>query len=1017
MNENKQNIDSGNYYDEKSNDSDISSQNENTNIIVKDVIMKFKLLICFKKYINIISKYIHTFFSHLSILSQYLFFFIPFMCILLLSLLLIHYHAFEKLFKFDFYFAIKEEYLKPITTDLDDIHFDIGSFGIKNSYEDLESLFFFKIYFKELISMGLLNEKLKIFPNISNNSETLYKSFDLYQGEIQMNSHYTIPKNDTEYFIDNRNDSFSELGKLYYHMLPTISFESYSRDLYINQSYLIAYEYDNNTYKINPEYLNFAFPRFDNQVYSSNFIIDNSYVWPKISDEEVTHGEKYNNSFYKENWFIKQDYDFRVSANEENNIKLSIANLNFNYFGKMNKSYVLCFQNYESSNGKNFIINLIFFIKQRNIIEESFHYSTFMVFNESSPMFIEEKERYSDNFTYLIFKSNIIELSLSSILYRYFHYGMYDKNYNFYRYGSSFDGFDIEQLGEPLKYYNSLKNFNIDLRYFSSLYLYTFLFIKSNFNISLNGKTKINEFNFEKNEIIMRNICKEFNYSSYKEYLINEDIDCWNIQNLLYYAEKEVPNDQSLHNYMSIPYCICLPLYCLSNNYEDFNPNKIYFVEKIKLPERCQNHLKYYENNDTNEISGDKIVQFEEKMNFFTNNLKEKIEDEFFIYKFMPYSYIKGIFLLIINLVDNSILENILNIYLYNISLFQFYILFSITIAYLILILVVMNIIILNIKKISVVIFDFHAKHENCLYQLNENNENYIDNNNEIKNTYLENKIDNIFNYSENRPLLKNEEENEELEDYSNNTFYNISSESPLLDDLFKIFNKYYNTSIDNLIKSNNKSENLNILKAKIKLVEEKNELFKLLMILSLHSHKFKLNISMEYNYYIKSKLNQNYLKFIKKNKFFSTHNTHLTQNVIYELLSTENIEDYGILTNINFKYISNINLNNRINNSIKKAVFRYNSNDNIRKINDDNIINNNNKIIFKEDRNNNIKIMYKERNNLLRELDSNFENDDFLKKEKLESSFDFFLINVYYKYIKKLIPSSESIQQRKNLD
>ena len=39
MNENKQNIDSGNYYDEKSNDSDISSQNENTNIIVKDVII------------------------------------------------------------------------------------------------------------------------------------------------------------------------------------------------------------------------------------------------------------------------------------------------------------------------------------------------------------------------------------------------------------------------------------------------------------------------------------------------------------------------------------------------------------------------------------------------------------------------------------------------------------------------------------------------------------------------------------------------------------------------------------------------------------------------------------------------------------------------------------------------------------------------------------------------------------------------------------------------------------------
>ena len=60
---------------------------------------------------------------------------------------------------------------------------------------------------------------------------------------------------------------------------------------------------------------------------------------------------------------------------------------------------------------------------------------------------------------------------------------------------------------------------------------------------------------------------------------------------------------------------------------------------------------------------------------------------------------------------------------------------------------------------------------------------------------------------------------------------------------------------------------------------------------------------------------------------------------------------------------------------------------------------------------------MYKLRNNLLNDLENNFENDDFLKKEKLQSSFDFFLLNVHYKYLKKIISTSESPQLQENLD
>jgi hypothetical protein len=463
--------------------------------------------------------------------------------------------------KFDLYCAINDEYLKKIISDLDDIHLDIGTLQIKNNFEDIQSLIFFKLYFRELISMGLLDESKdnKIFPGISNASETLYESINSYNKDININSFFTIPKSDSKQYIDDRNDSFSELAKLYYYLLPTAITEYHARDVFINQSFLIAYEYDSDYHFVNDDYLYFAFPILGNEMQSKNFMVDNSYLWPKISNEKVIHGEKYNNSFYKENWFMKQDYDFRIKASKQMNTKVSIFHLNYHYYGRLNKSYVNCLQNYATYNGKKYIINMIFFTKQLELKEEFYDFSTFLIMNKTD--YLERNERYSDNKTYLIFKSNILEFSLSEIFYKYFHFGIYDKNDNFFKDGKSFDGFDIEKLGEPLKKYNTVKNFNIDLRLFSSLYLYTLLFIKSKYNITIKEKTEIAQFDFYENPDLVENICNEFNFTSYQEYLINEGINCWDIQNMLYYSEVEIPYDKSLYNYINIPYCICLPLY------------------------------------------------------------------------------------------------------------------------------------------------------------------------------------------------------------------------------------------------------------------------------------------------------------------------------------------------------------------------------------------------------------------------------------------------------------------------
>jgi hypothetical protein len=301
-------------------------------------------------------------------------------------------------------------------------------------------------------------------------------------------------------------------------------------------------------------------------------------------------------------------------------------------------------------------------------------------------------------------------------------------------------------------------------------------------------------------------------------------------------------------------------------------------------------------------------------------------------------------------------------------SIFQFYFNNIIAVAFLTLIIIATNILIHNVKKISEVIFAFQKKHEYFLYHSSLNNDNNTNKNNDNEYEKNMNKEDNIFNPSDNKPLLP--EKGQDFEIFSN------SNENPLLDDLLKIFYKYYNITIDNLLKKYHKTKNFNSFKVKINLMKEKNELFKLLSILSLYEPKFKLNVSMDFNFYIKSKLNQNFVKSIKKSGFCYPEQISLTQGAIYELLSTENIEDYGILANINFKYVTNINLQLNINNSIKKSIFRYEENNN-KNIEKDEPINFNKEII-QEDNNVITKVMYKERNNLLDELENNFENDNF---------------------------------------
>ena len=44
----------------------------------------------------------------------------------------------------------------------------------------------------------------------------------------------------------------------------------------------------------------------------------------------------------------------------------------------------------------------------------------------------------------------------------------------------------------------------------------------------------------------------------------------------------------------------------------------------------------------------------------------------------------------------------------------------------------------------------------------------------------------------------------------------------------------------------------------------------------------------------------------------------------------------------------------------------------------------------------------------MLEEFENSFENDDYLKKDRLIYYFDSFIVNVYYKYLKKIISISD---------
>ena len=224
--------------------------------------------------------------------------------------------------------------------------------------------------------------------------------------------------------------------------------------------------------------------------------------------------------------------------------------------------------------------------------------------------------------------------------------------------------------------------------------------------------------------------------------------------------------------------------------------------------------------------------------------------------------------------------------------------------------------------------------------------------------------------------------------------FYNIN-DNTLLDDLFLIFSETYNITrkdIENFYsKQSHKSKN----QMKLDMMKEKNELFELLSTFCLHAPFFQLNLNFDYNMYEYSEIMKKYNHYVGQIENIDKEQTRLTQNILNELISTECIADYGLITNFNFKYVSNIKAD------LKKNSIKYTMFENIK-----NRQNKNKENINEEFDNDDIpvkKLVLKRKNVLIEIFKNRFESDDFLNYNKLESAFNFFLINSYYKYYRQI--------------
>ena len=952
-------------------------------------------LVNIKDFVVWIYKSIINFFAKCSMLLHFLVILVPISILFIFLIFYIHIKFYDDLFRYNYYKGVKEEFYDAYITEIDDMQSTIQMLIIKENNLDFENLFFFEVLYNELIYLGILDETNYTFPGIAHNSEDLYK---IYQTD-SVNCEYTIPKEDAKRYLDERPDSLKELSKIYYYLLPTINYGYKYMGVAINQTFLLAYEFNSQREIIGNESF-FAFPRSNYHTKANNFVVSHRYLNPIVERKDYNSSPLINDSYYMENFFERKDYLFRKNLNIEVNnsfSQLSLSHFNYELNGNITKSILSTLQIYINYKEKNYIINIISTIMEKEIKSNAIEYGAFLYFPDNDLTKING-EKFSDNETFLISNQNFIEYTLTDLDEKYFHYGLYDKKYNFQRNGVFFDSFNFDLLADPFKYYSSVAGYNIDLKYLTNLYLYAKIY--QNVNLASVSRKKNDELTldtFEDNNGKIKEICKNIDFSQILGYIKSQkEIDCWERQNELYYSDYD---NEKLFNIYTLPYCTCLPLYCLKNyedlKNDDYEFSEENFIDKINLPNKCQSKFTYF-SNENNDYKISKFI-FE-----LFNSYTKTPENKYLLFQNSLLNQLPGYYLFTISEIYSNasytfylFFDSDTKIQLIVIIILFLFVIFSISLV----------IIYENVRKITIIINEFKELYEKYIFNSSDTDlitSNIHEKSNNQKEANEDNKIFKPNEENDNTPLMQNNNNTLLAELYSN--------ENSLMESLFFIFCKHYNIRRDELEKYYSKQQHETKYQLRMKMMMEKNELFKLLSMFCVYAPYFKLNLSLEYNAYQYTKLIKKYDKNILQMSNSNKEQIKLTRNILYELISTENIQDFGLIMNLNFKYLSNINLENKensIQNTLFKNVFEkmeetVNKNDSF-----------SDAFLSKEDKQN-VKLVLKCKNDFVELFKNNFESDDYLNLKKLESSFNFFLINSYYKYLKQISEESKTNNQKK---
>ena len=220
----------------RSNKTVSSSKSKNTFFTqINSLIMKIQNF-----FIWLINKINHLL-SKCSMLTHFTLILVPISILFIILIFYIHLNFYDSLFRFNYYKGVKEEFLDLYITEIDDMHSELETFLIKESYIDLDNLLFFEVYFRELASIGLLdNSSDRIFPDIHNDSQ-IYEELDSFYVYLNMTTRFSIDSKEAEKYVDNRNDSLKELAKIYYYMLPVINYGIYFTGIIIDLIKFILY--------------------------------------------------------------------------------------------------------------------------------------------------------------------------------------------------------------------------------------------------------------------------------------------------------------------------------------------------------------------------------------------------------------------------------------------------------------------------------------------------------------------------------------------------------------------------------------------------------------------------------------------------------------------------------------------------------------------------------------------------------------------------------------------------------